>query len=274
MHTSPAAHPTPYPDVNATLHLLVSGVRAVLDTNLVGIYLYGSLSLGDFDPASSDIDFLVVTRGALPPETLTALARMHTRIATSGASWAKRLEGSYISAAAIRRHDPADAMHPTIGVDWDFGIGVHRADWIVQRHIVREHGVTLWGPPPHTLIDSIAADTLRATMAEVMRGYWVAQLDAPEWLRTREYQAFAILTMCRVLYTLTHGTVVSKPVAAAWARAALGERWSGLIETALRWRTDHTPDDLTATLSFIRFTLARCRDAYPARAAPPEGART
>lgn len=32
----------------------------------------------------------------------------------------------------------------------------------------------------------------------------------------------AILTMCRVLHTLEHGTIVSKPVAARWAQAKLG----------------------------------------------------
>jgi hypothetical protein len=43
-----------------------------------------------------------------------------------------------------------------------------------------------------------------------------------------EYQAYAILTMCRALYTLQHGTVVSKSVAARWAQEVLGERWAAL----------------------------------------------
>jgi hypothetical protein len=81
------------------------------------MYLYGSLSLGDFDPASSDIDFLVVTEHELPDETVAALDTMHARIAASGLEWADTLEGSYIPCAAMRRYDPANNRHPTIGLD-------------------------------------------------------------------------------------------------------------------------------------------------------------
>ena len=49
---------------------------------------------------------------------------------------------------------------------------------------------------------------------------------------------FAILTMCRALYTLACGEVVSKPQAAAWAREALGTPWVQLIDRALLWRHD------------------------------------
>ena len=55
------AWPTPYPDVNEILDLLLARASAILGPQLVGMYLYGSLSSGDFDPASSDIDFVIVT---------------------------------------------------------------------------------------------------------------------------------------------------------------------------------------------------------------------
>jgi hypothetical protein len=42
-------------------------------------------------------------------------------------------------------------------------------------------------------------------------------LEEPKRLHSSEYQAYAIVTMCRVLYTLEHGTIVSKPVSARWA---------------------------------------------------------
>jgi hypothetical protein len=86
-------------------------------------------------------------------------------------------------------------------------------------------------------------------------------LQDPAWLRGGEYQAFAILSMCRALYTLDHGTVVSKPVAARWAQEALGARWAGLIEQALTWRHDAPVDILSDTLDFIRYTLERAQHA-------------
>jgi predicted nucleotidyltransferase len=57
---------TPNPSVNAILEVLLSGVKEVLGTRFSGLYLYGSLAGGDFDPERSDIDFLVVTDGELP----------------------------------------------------------------------------------------------------------------------------------------------------------------------------------------------------------------
>jgi hypothetical protein len=41
--------PTPYPDVNAILNVLLAAVRAILGNQFVGFYLYGSLASGDFD---------------------------------------------------------------------------------------------------------------------------------------------------------------------------------------------------------------------------------
>ncbi len=131
---------TPFADVNAVLQLLLAEVQAVLGPDFVGLYLYGSLSSGDFNPRSSDIDFLVVTARPLPAELVQALKEMHARIAETGLKWAKKLEGSYIPLADLRRYDPAHATHPSIGVDWEFGVYPHGSDWIIQRHILRQQG--------------------------------------------------------------------------------------------------------------------------------------
>jgi len=56
-----ATQPTPFSDVNAFLQQFLSHVRAILGSDFVGLYLYGSLALGDFDPASSDVDAVVAT---------------------------------------------------------------------------------------------------------------------------------------------------------------------------------------------------------------------
>jgi len=255
--------PTPYPDVNAVLHLLLEQVRAILGPDLVGLYLYGSLSSGDFDPVSSDIDFVVVTMRELSGDTLVALRAMHAWIAASGLPWATKLEGSYIPRTALRRHDPANARHPSIGVDWDFGIGPHGSDWVIQRHIIREQGVVVCGPSPRTLIDRVTLDEVRGAVIDMVLGFWAAQAQGPEpeWLHPRDYQAFAILTMCRALYAVERGGIASKPVAAAWACAALDPRWSPLIERALAWRHDARPDDMTDMLHFVNYTIERCRQA-------------
>ena len=54
--------PTPFTDVNFVLDHFRSQLQALLDSELVGIYLVGSLALGDFNPRSSDIDFAAMGR--------------------------------------------------------------------------------------------------------------------------------------------------------------------------------------------------------------------
>ncbi|HEY8601570.1 MAG TPA: aminoglycoside adenylyltransferase domain-containing protein [Thermomicrobiales bacterium] len=253
------AGPTVYPAVNTLLAELVREIRVILGPKLVGVYLYGSLSLGDFDPASSDVDFLAVTRDTLTSGVFTALSAMHTRLGTSTVPYADKLEGWYFTRAALRHPALDEPQQATIGADWPFEWQIPGPVWVIERHIVREHGLTVFGPPPRELIDPVAPEALRAATRTLLRDFWALQLDGPDWLRTRDYQAFAILTMCRALHTLHTGQVVSKPVAAAWAQQYLPPPWPALITQALGWRHDHREADMTAMLAFIRWTVAQAQ---------------
>ena len=48
-------------------------------------------------------------------------------------------------------------------------------------------------------------------------------------------RSFIALTMCRALYALERGEVVSKRAAAEWALRTQDPRWRPLIERSLRW---------------------------------------
>jgi predicted nucleotidyltransferase len=254
MTSSHSLHPTPYKDINALLLFMLTKIQAILGDQLAGFYLYGSLSSGDFDPTSSDVDFLVVTREDMSEEIFESLRDMHAIIATSNLPYANYIEGSYIPLKALQRYDPHDAHHPTIGIDWPFRVAFHGSNWILERYILREHGVIVYGPSPQTLIDPVTPEEMRIAVCEQLKNFWSAQLDKPEWLRTRDYQAFAVLTLCRALYTLHHGTVCSKPQAALWAQETYPQ-WKPIIERSLLWRTQHEEDDLTETMTFLHNAL-------------------
>lgn len=61
------------PEVNEILGKLKFEVKEILDEQFIGMYIHGSLALGDFNPESSDIDFIVVTVGELQERTILAL---------------------------------------------------------------------------------------------------------------------------------------------------------------------------------------------------------
>lgn len=257
------ANTTPYPEVNALLAQILAGVQGILGETLVGMYLYGSLASGDFDPASSDVDFAVVTSEPLGEGEVDALRRMHEALAMNGGEWARRLEGAYVTREWLRRDDPEDASRfPCFTEDTPFGRYRPGWDWTINRYVLREYGVVLYGPSPATLIDPISREELQKGVREALGHLWAdlaRGTDAPHWLHERRYQVFVILTMCRALYVLDRGAFVSKPTAGAWAEQHLGPEWTPLVRWALASRDDRTMDDtrLGETLDFVRFTLAR-----------------
>lgn len=262
--------PTPYADVNAILAQLLGEAQNVLGAQFVGMYLYGSLASGDFDPASSDIDFAVVTATGLPAETVSALELMHTRLAAGGSDWAHKLEGAYLPADLIRRHDPHGAACPSLN-EGRFVVDERGSDWIIQRHVIRECGLIVKGPDPKTLIEPVSPTEIRQAVLGTLYEWWFPMLDDPAWLAKNgaPYQAFAVITMCRVLHALAHGTIVSKPVAAAWAQDRFDGRWRALIAQALEvravGRTQHAPASvpgfLDGSLDLIRFVKAHIENS-------------
>lgn len=251
--------PTPYPDVNEVLNLLLSEARSVLDEQFVGMYLYGSLASGDFNPESSDIDFLVVTAGMLDERTIARLEAMHQRLWDSGLKWTTKLEGSYLPRRHLPRYKKTGIAYPTVN-EGAFFVAPHDSDWIIQRHIIREHGVTLAGPDPQSLIDPVSPGAIRGAVLGYLRGWWFPLLKELTCLKSRgsAYHAYAILSMCRSLYALEHGTIVSKSAAAKWAQLKFGGQWQLAIERALSMQVAKEGFDLfDEAAAFIQFALER-----------------
>ena len=250
------ARPTPYPDVNEILKMLLARTSDILGPQMVGMYLYGSLSSGDFNPASSDIDFVVVTETSLAQEAVSALEKMHNEIWASSSKWAAKLEGSYVPKTLIRRHDAPGPACPSVN-EGAFLVGQLGSDWIIQRHVIRECGVVLSGPDPKTLIDPVSADEIRQAVYGVLNEWWFPMIANSSWLSSHgsEYHAFAVITMCRALHALEYRTIVSKPQAVQWARRKLGHPWAEVIDKAIAASRHENQDDfLEDTLNFIRFT--------------------
>ncbi len=246
------------------LDAVLSAAEGVLGSQLVGMYLDGSLTSGDFD-ADSDIDFVVVTQEPVSDDTFLALQAMHDRLAAVDSPWAVQLEGSYLSRHAIRRSDPADNLYPNL----ERGRGerlkwvAHDEAWDIHRWVLRERGITVRGPRARTLIDPVPAEKLRQAMRPMLFDWGEKLLNQPERINSLGYQTYIVLTICRVLYTLETGKIASKPAAARWAQHNLDARWFELIERTWAGRRHPDPqpgaEDVRATLAFIRFAREKGR---------------
>jgi hypothetical protein len=247
--------PTPYADIDALLARLTDGAREIAGGRLVALWLTGSLTYGDFDRGSSDIDYLAVVSGPLTQAQRSALAALHAEIGTRWPAWAERIEGSWIPAAWLDRVEPPGEGRPYVngGAFWrpDPPYG---NEWLINLHAVRETGVALVGPAPAELIPPLDIADVRRASARDLREEWVPKLGDPAFFESSHHQAYVILTICRILHRAENDEVASKQVAAAWVRASYPEPWiAGLVDRAEHWRHGENLEMADEVRRFILF---------------------
>src|SRR5215213_3671111 len=188
-------------EINELLDSLLAQIQAVLDQKLVGVYLFGSLVWGDFDPESSDIDLLVATASDIDDQEFGDLDQMQLGFVEKHKRWEGRIEIIYLSTAALQTFKSHSYKRAVISPGEPFHFKESDPGWLMNWYMVQEQGRTLFGPDPSTLIDPISKQEFIQTVKQhaARWGEWVN--DA----HNRPSQAYAILTMCRALYTCTHG---------------------------------------------------------------------
>lgn len=249
---------TPYSDVNEILSELSIAVQIILKSNFVGMYLDGSLASGDFDYETSDLDFVVATNTAVTFTQFDQLVDLHNRLGKLDSKWALELEGAYIPLAALHRHDPDNATHPYIGcgasnLRWE----PLAVDWIIHRYVLHKSGITLVGPAIHTLVAPVSKAELQQAVRDLLDTWWVPMITEGRKLEHDGYRCYAIMTMCRMLYTAVTGDITSKPKAAQWVLATQDVRWHSQVQAALHWKWDALEAAVDEVQKFIEFTRAQ-----------------
>lgn len=246
--------PTPHADVNALLENLLFGMQQALGANLVGLYLYGSLVTGDFDLMCSDIDLLAVTASDVDGQEFARLEAMHAVLARSHKEWEGRIEVAYLSTAALQTFRVQRSQIVVISPGEPLNIKDAGDDWLMNWYVVRQQGVTLFGPAPETLIAPITKEEFIHSVREHAEGWQ----EWSEHARERCAQSYAILTMCRTLYAVRTGEQASKRRAALWVGQEWPE-WSDLVQKALVWRAAKGETDVDhaatypETIRFVKF---------------------
>jgi predicted nucleotidyltransferase len=245
---------TSYADINDLLGIILSRIQTILGDKLIGLYIFGSLATGDFDYESSDIDLVAAISADLNEEEFENLKMMHIDIMLDNKKWNDRIEICYISAENLKKPE----LHCKIALispGEPFHFKGADNDWIINRYVIREKGITLFGPSPKTLIDPISKEVLKHAIQELMKEWsdWIKQIEIVSPIN---YQVYMIMTMCRALYTFKTGDFVSKKQAMLWAKKELPE-WSLIIDNASVWRNEQANHNiiLGETLRFVRFII-------------------
>ena len=253
------AHLIPHRDVSGILVELASGLTPVLGDQLVGLYLTGSLTYGDFDRGSSDIDYFVVLKQPMSPDGFACMQALHVDIGREYPKWKERIEGSYVTEDMLGSIEPPPAPRPYVngGNFWEpdprYGY-----EWLINLFVLRESGIALIGPDPRDLIVPIDIEDVRRASARDVFEDWVPKLWEPSYFESSHHQAFAVLTLCRILHRAASDEVVSKRVASAWVKERYEHEWIiDLVEAAERWEHGETMDGADAVRELIVFTRDR-----------------
>lgn len=253
-----AAYP---PEVAALIEELLAGIRDALGDSFVGAYLCGSLALGAFDPDTSDVDILIVTEKPLSDAEFGAVRALHKGISPDDNQYRVPYDVTYIDRSTVRRFD-SDQRHVKVGHGEPLHRGDHRPNWVLERWMVRERGVTLLGPNPKLLIDPVSSHEIcEAAIGELRRRlqHWLDGTWPRRELLHRSAQGFEIETACRALHTHETGELSSKDQATAWALERLPAKWRPLIAWSRQHRKDRTPDDgrIDEVIRFVRWAATR-----------------
>jgi streptomycin 3"-adenylyltransferase len=211
------------------LEELQARLRDLLGANLHGMYVYGSLAFGCYNPARSDVDVIVVTRRRLAAETRSPLSVLLRELGP-----AAKLEISFLSRADLdpwRYPCPFDYHFSHTSEKRD-GAGVYFAAEIVNA---RTRGVALVGPPTEeTLPDVPDADYLDCVVRDI------------RWARENFDEVgpvYAVLNCCRVLAYANERVVLSKADGGEWGVRELPRRYRPLAERALQAYRSEARDD-------------------------------
>lgn len=105
---------TPWSDINKVLFYFMEKIKIILEDNFLGMYLYGSLATGGFDPKTSDIDFIVITKKDVSDKEFSALHELHKQFYSSNSPWAHKVEAAYIAKKELGNYENAVTLYPQI----------------------------------------------------------------------------------------------------------------------------------------------------------------
>lgn len=250
---------TEHPRINELLAQVNTNIQETLKDNLIGIYLYGSATAGDFDPVLSDVDLLAVTKSEILDEDLVVLEKMHNKLTTENPNWKDRIEVVYINENDLKNFKKPEIRGAKIGPGEALHFIEIGKDWLINWYNVRQNSITLYGPNADAIIPFISQDEYKQSIKDKTL-LWKEALDEYTPESTRGSVAYAVFTLCRSLYSMENGEQASKKKSAEWASTKFPE-WKNLIDKATEWRKKQWRDnqevgaELSNAIDFLKFAI-------------------
>jgi len=204
-----------------------------------GLYLVGSVALGDWTP-HSDIDVVAVVADPSDPDLFDELAAAQSTISSE-----IPIDGPYVAwgdlvvpPMAVQRPWVLDGEYHVDGESFD----INPVTW----YTLAAHGITLRGERPDRIGVVVDAVERRMWVRENLQTYWRgvgerlrAEIEADESIDTTggEVLEWVALGVSRMLHTWETGDVVSKTAAGVWA-AGRAPDFAEMLDAAVSLRAE------------------------------------
>jgi streptomycin 3"-adenylyltransferase len=215
--------------VRAQVDRLLRGLEDVLQRRIRGVYLHGSLALGCFNPARSDLDVLLVVEEPLQPDEKLALVDLLLDVSKTP----HEIELDIVTTDQLNhwRHPSAHELHYS---EWSrerfmrnparrLGeLSAPNPDLAAHVALTRAVGISVVGLPPREVLPEIPFEHYRDALLQDL-----------EWARTVRSETYGILSPCRIWATLATGEIHSKVSGSEWALERLPDELKPPVEAAL-----------------------------------------
>jgi Nucleotidyltransferase domain/Aminoglycoside adenylyltransferase, C-terminal domain len=235
----------PHQEVTDLLEQHLSRLDQATPSLIDGLYLTGSIALGDYQHGISDIDFLALTTRPLDEQDLAEVAAIHEQTTT-----VPHLDGIYLDRGQLTTlPDNEQAVpHAVNGVFYpNRPCGeLNPVLWLT----LARYGIRVRGQRTEDLSLNVDAQRLRTWNLNNLKTYWqpfaanIRQAVAgrePDATTSDEAVAWAVLGPARLHYTLATNEVISKSAAGTYA-AQHFPRWASLAERAVGWRQSRSTE--------------------------------
>ena len=245
---------TSYQDINDILLLITDGIENILTEKLIGLYLFGSLTYGDFNPDSSDVDLVAIINEPLNRDELVLIKQLHQQIEKHDPKWSQRLECSYTPVDMLKDILPPKNPRPYYGGGTFYEEAPYGNEWIINNYLLYQWGIPLIGCDFKKLINPVDIIEVQKACIRDLFQEWKSKITNFEWLDNSHYQSYLILNLCRILYTVLCGDAATKKFSAAWVKNKF-EAWRNLIETAEYWQYGQNTARRDGAIHFIQFVI-------------------
>lgn len=216
-------------DLNKFLTLLRKKVVCLLGDKIVGIYIYGSISYGDFEESRSDVDVMVFLKSKLSGVDIKALKKTYASPKIKNSKWIEKLEMDYVFVGDM------DPMRNTVNTV------VFRGCKLIKSSIeglsmdlknILECGIILYGPKPSVFIPEIREELLNGALLDK---FIHLKENAPKWSGLDFWnQMYIMIQLCRIIYSIKNGdNIISKKKATEWCRENVPMKYRSIVETSL-----------------------------------------